>query len=668
MKKRFAAFLLFFAIFTLTAEHLCAQLNKPYFFYRGRELIIEGRYRESIEMLNLLLRTHTKEYEGFFLRGVAKYNLDDLLGAEADFTTALEINPVYTMAFQYRAITRSRLGNYNDAILDYQMAEELRPNISATYFSRGVTYFMSQQFESAVEDFTRFLRSDPNDLQALINRGTSYLFLKDTVRAYEDFNRAVIVAPNRAEGYMRRGLLEVAQNNNAEGIRDLSKAIELDAELAPAHFYRALAYVNDNRPVLGLLDLDRTIELDSTHSVAFFNRAILRGQMGDFNRAIEDYDRVARYNPGNVLVFYNRAAMKAEIGDYPGAVEDYTKAIELYPDFANAYLYRGYLKANMRDFRGFEADKRVAEQKITEYRNRLSDSTYSIFADTSRHFDRLLSFDADFGSNEFQSLIGDARNQIQMLPMFRITFVERSQGVVHDPTIYRNGRLERYLEQLNSERYSLGITNAPYFGTLSSDSVLLWDQENRTPIDWRENYLKGVTQALVHQYASALSYYRTSAREEAGNPFVYLNRGVTQAEMVAFVAQLEGSGSMQQVTIQTGDAATRLLGSGSMRRTYDYSEAIEDMRRAIELMPELPHAYYNLGNLYYMIGDMPGAIEQFSKAIELFPYFAEAYYNRGMVQIYLQDTQKGCLDLSKAGELGLSQAYEMMGKYCIKTN
>ena len=60
---------------------------------------------------------------------------------------------------------------------------------------------------------------------------------------------------------------------------------------------------------------------------------------------------------------------------------------------------------------------------------------------------------------------------------------------------------------------------------------------------------------------------------------------------------------------------------------------------------------------------MPRALEDYTRAIELYPYFAEAYYNRGLVQIYLKDTRKGCLDISKAGELGITEAYDVLKRY-----
>ena len=60
---------------------------------------------------------------------------------------------------------------------------------------------------------------------------------------------------------------------------------------------------------------------------------------------------------------------------------------------------------------------------------------------------------------------------------------------------------------------------------------------------------------------------------------------------------------------------------------------------------------------------LPEAADDYTKAIELNPHFAEAYYNRGLLQIYMKDTRKGCLDISKAGELGIKEAYQVLKNY-----
>ena len=75
-----------------------AQYNKDYFFWVGRRYMLNKDYQEAIRTLNTLLRVDEEAYEGYFLRGIAKFNLNDLIGAEADFTIAIDKNPVYTLS------------------------------------------------------------------------------------------------------------------------------------------------------------------------------------------------------------------------------------------------------------------------------------------------------------------------------------------------------------------------------------------------------------------------------------------------------------------------------------------------------------------------------------------------------------------------------------------
>lgn len=637
-----------------------AQINKPYFYQRGRDLIIEGKYRDAIESLNMLLRTQKRDYEGFFLRGVAKYNLDDLAGAVADFTNAIQINGGYTSAYQYRAITRSRMGLYAEALADFESALAIRPSMAGLYYSRGVTFFLNQQFSQSIKDFDQYLYLEPRDPSGYINRGTSYLYLKDTTAAITNYNRAIDVNPYHADGYMRRGLVQLMRGKYMESIPDLDKTIELSPEAAHAYFYRAMAFSYLNKIMLALDDFDSSIRLDSTNSVTIFNRAILRSQIGDYNRAITDYDKVAQSNPGNVLVYFNRANLNVQIGDYKAAIADYSRAIELYPDFANAYLYRAQIRATMGDQQGSRNDQRIAQAKILEYRNKLNDSTFSIYADTSKKFNQIMALDADFGNKDFEKSVGDVRQQTKILPMFRLSVVRDTAGSipVANPTKYRNQRVEAFITSIRAAKIDFMTTPT----VVKLDSVQLIDARlGDQSRNWDEVFAKGITQALLSQYTSAMNYYNFAANERSTEPFVYINRGVAQAEMIDFIASLDGD--YQNININS-DPATRL--KRAEKRVYDYSKAIEDMKRAAELMPELPYAYYNLGNLLSQSGDLPGAIKYYTRAIELYPYFAEAYYNRGLVQIYLKDNKTGCLDMSKAGELGIVQAYEAVKQYCIK--
>jgi Tfp pilus assembly protein PilF len=73
--------------------------------------------------------------------------------------------------------------------------------------------------------------------------------------------------------------------------------------------------------------------------------------------------------------------------------------------------------------------------------------------------------------------------------------------------------------------------------------------------------------------------------------------------------------------------------------------------------------YFSKGMSKAPINDT-GAIVDFTKAIELDPKYIDAYYFRGLYYIKIGEKNKGCLDLSKAGELGLGEAYETIKEYC----
>ena len=648
-----------FVLFATTS--VVAQYNRDYFFYIGRRQMMDNDFKEAIRTLNVLLRFDEDAYEGYFLRGIAKYNLDDLLGAEADFTEAIEKNPVFTTAFTYRAITRSRLGNYDDALSDFREAIELRPDLPNPYYSRGVTRLLNQQFKEAIEDFDNFIRYEKKVADAYINRGVCHLYLKDTVRAYADFDLGIRTNRESPFGYNRRGVLLLQQNRFAEAEKDFDMAVKCDSMLAMSFFNRALVYNETNRPMQSLADLDRVIQLDSTSSITYFNRAIIRSRIGDYNRALEDYNKVAQYSPDNVLVYYNRALLYQQLGEIERAKNDYTKAIELYPDFANAYLGRSYLRHLLRDYKGSRSDKQIAERKIAEYKSRLNDTTYSIYADTTRRFDKLLSFESKLAGSSFERIVSrrTTEEKMALLPLFKFTFTKDSTEQTATARKYHSQRAEDFIKRLDNPLLTVSCRES----TLAPDSLVAINRRMKrnttvATATFEQLFQLAISESLVKQYTNAVNTYAAAIQSSPTNPFAYLNRAVTQAEMIDFISSIDNA--YQRISIES-DPARQLHSRPT--RTYSYDEAIADLTKAIKLHSGFAYAYYNRANLYALSGKLPEAFDDYSKAIELNPYFAEAYYNRGLIQIYMKDTRKGCLDISKAGELGVEEAYEVLKTY-----
>ena len=636
------------------------QYNKEYFFHMGRRFMMNDDYQEAIRTLNILLRADPEAYEGYFWRGIAKYQLNDLLGADADFTIALEKNPVFTTAYTYRAITRSRLGNYDDALRDFQEAIDLRPDLPNPYYSRGVTRLLNQQFREAIEDFDLFIRQENKVADAYLNRGVCYLYLKDTLKAYDNFDLAVRTNRENPDSYNRRGTLYMQQRRFAEAEADFDKAISCDSAYLPSYFNRALVYSDTNRPLQSLDDLDKVIALDSSSSLGYYNRAIVRSQIGDYNRALDDYDRVARYSPENVLVYYNRGSLQAYLGNDAAALADFSRAISLYPDFANAYLQRSDIYYRMGDMRQARRDRDLASRKIAAYKARLSDSTYSIFADTTQHFDRLLSFDSKLSGSSFDRIASrENGSDLKLIPLFKFTLSRSDSTLTALRRVYFTPRMVDFKRHVNNELLTLSHEES----NVATDSLVLLDRQfaealRRDDRSWELLFQRAITQSLVKQYTNSVNTYSQAIEINPANPFLYLNRSTTRAEMIDFISSIDNA--YQRITIDT-DPALRLQNDHS--RSYNYDEAIADLNASLKLYPDFAYSYYNRANLMALSGKLPEAYEDYTRAIELNPQFAEAYYNRGLVQIFMKDTRKGCLDISKAGELGIRQAYEVLRQH-----
>lgn len=99
-----------------------------------------------------------------------------------------------------------------------------------------------------------------------------------------------------------------------------------------------------------------------------------------------------------------------------------------------------------------------------------------------------------------------------------------------------------------------------------------------------------------------------------------------------------------------------------------YTKAISDATRAIELNPTFAESYTNRGVACRNLGQYDKAVSDHTKAIELNPTFAVAYNNRGVVYLELSQYDKVISDFTKAIELNpkLAEAYFGRGIAYIK--
>ena len=645
-----------------------AQWDRDVLSFRAKVALQEGRFAQAIEQFNVLAKLDTADCHAFFYRGIAKYNLGDYRGARSDFDRAIRLNPVFTDGYHYRAITENRFGRYDEALSDLERAMSLRPGMSGLFFTRGVTYFLARRFEKSLEDFNFYISKEPDDASAYLNRGATHLFLKDTTSALEDYNKAIRLDRGESEGYIRRGRVYAEQKKTNLAIADMTKAVELDSTNTLALFTRALMYHDKYDYNAAMRDFDKVLELDPGNALTLYNRSLLYAQVGEWQAALDDIDRVIKINPDNVLAHYNRASYYVELGRLKDAVADYSKAIELYPDFARAYMNRSAVELMLGRTAASKADYRTAKRKIAEYREK-NRKVQGSYADTTRKYDNLLSLEGDFSKKNFNNELLQHRDiDLRLKPMFRFVMKDGADERLAFSKRYENVLINHFIKE-----FPVYIDISGEAGKGGTDRNKLEGKIAAANLSESEcNFLLGLAEVRDKNYNKALAYFdnavKTASDEQSRDrysrfykAFFLMNRAVLKAEISDFLADM--GGNIQTLRMDDkGTISTRVkdnISTGS-----DYSEATSDMLQAAQVLPGIPFVHFNLGNLYCLGSKPVEAIEQYSKALELYPDMGEAYFNRALVLILVKDTEKGCIDFSKAGELGVGDAYGMIAKYC----
>jgi tetratricopeptide (TPR) repeat protein len=115
------------------------------------------------------------------------------------------------------------------------------------------------------------------------------------------------------------------------------------------------------------------------------------------------------------------------------------------------------------------------------------------------------------------------------------------------------------------------------------------------------------------------------------------------------------------------DLANAYLNRG-ICKTYleDFQSAIKDFDKYISLNPYFfkDEVYYERGCTKLFGKNYFQALEDFNKYLSNNPNEGKAYYFRGSTKYELKNRKGACLDWSKAGELGIKDAYEKIKKHC----
>lgn len=688
----------------LAVVQVKAQINAEQIVKVGQNALYFDDYVLSIQYFNRAIAAKPYLAQPYFFRAIAKLNLEDYRGAEADASLAIERNPFIPEAYEVRGVARQNLGLYKSAVEDYAHASQLLPNNRNLMFNQALALQQLHETDSAMRAFDRIVEMHPGYANAYVARGRLKAELADTVGGMADLDRALEINNKLPYAYIIRASLLMASPEGYERAEsDISEAIRLEPKESDLYVNRAFLRYNRDDYFGAMADYDYAIQVDPLNIAAIYNRGLLRMESRDNDRAITDFSRVLELDQDDYRALYNRILLYTDTRDYRSALEDVNRLIERFPELPEALYMRSDIYRRQGKMGLAEADYKKAlamakalpsQAVIGENAGRISAgspggssgsggngamdsggksgetsagnggdgvSDGNLSAESvARRFTALRTIDnevdiqQDFVNQGIRGRVQDRDRRISLEPMFALGYYSSSTNTAADARSYI-----KEVDDLNATRMLPFLVMVGNRGLTPSDEQLL--DRHFVSVENYNRYFAGNEPRAIDFFGRAMDYitlrnYPAAIadldRAVALTPdfaLAYFERGVARYDMLKSGSDSSQGGNKSSAALrQSPDMKIELRG------------IISDFDKAAELSPRLAFAHYNKANALVEIGDLTSAISAYRKALELKPDFGEAYYNLAYVYFQLGNRTEGASNLSKAGELGVVPSYNLL--------
>lgn len=197
------------------------------YILRGNTKYTARDYPGAIQEYSSAIAINPRYSLAYSNRGLAKYYLNDFQNAITDFTKSIETDTKNGLAYHHRGLSQIEMKNYVNAIKDFTNSIELYNKPAESYFYRAFAKGELQDDMGAVQDYTNAINLNYPGTLAYANRGKVKSNLRDYRGAILDFDAAIAIDTNDADLYISRGKAKIAMGNKNGGCIDIRMGMRL---------------------------------------------------------------------------------------------------------------------------------------------------------------------------------------------------------------------------------------------------------------------------------------------------------------------------------------------------------------------------------------------------------------------------------------------------------
>ncbi|HEX9916713.1 MAG TPA: FlgO family outer membrane protein [candidate division Zixibacteria bacterium] len=245
--------------------------QKERYYIESWEEYVSRNYSEANKILQKAVERYPEEKEAFYYIGVTYGDkLHDSKEAIYYFNKAIQIDPLYKVAYNALAYGYNEIGDFDKSIWAINKYIELAPDEPNPYDSRADLYAWNGKLDQAIESYKKALEIKPDFYMSLPKLGNMYLFKKDYARAESCFE--ALSSSNeklyRSMGRLYLVLIPLYQGRFEDALKVLDDGIAADrmeqvegGMNAYKHFGKGQVYEEQKKMTLALKETEIGIQI-----------------------------------------------------------------------------------------------------------------------------------------------------------------------------------------------------------------------------------------------------------------------------------------------------------------------------------------------------------------------------------------------------------------------
>ena len=665
LKEKGLLLLIFLSIFNFHFSTCQAQLNTDRITAIGRNALYFEDYVLSIQYFNQVIRLKPYLAEPYFYRSIAKIQLEDYQGALNDCNAAIERNPFSPGCYYARGYIYRQLNQPDKAEDDYTQALQFSPENRTYKLLRADTRAERKHYDEALEDIEWLIRREPKSASFWTEKGHIAYLKKDTLMALEAFEQAAQYDKLNPAIWSALGVTNLLLDREDDAFVQLTQAINLGSKWAGDYINRGMLHYRRHNYRGALSDFDQAVKIAPRDAESYYNRGIMRHEVGDYNRALEDLNRAIELDPQRTEMRYQLGLVQMQLKQWSQVVANMDSMIARYPYFLPSYYLAAQASTQQGKekaaFRYREKAREVEQQKDEPVSQQASKpQTDMIIADAQP---QKKDYRKEFSTSTAQNQTDLPEEEEKYESQTRGSVQKRHQDIVLESNIV----LSYYTQDLSLRR-----TNYyhPLVDQLNKKAILpaalrFTCQEialTAEMVDFHFAEITRLSQQIDENPTAALYFARaiefavvqdyTSAIDDCTKALLLADPDLS---LILTFCRANWRYRLFEYQRATGEQET----TASM----DFDIMLREYDQVIRLQPDFAFALYNKANILCAQHEWKDAIDYYTRSIAQDLDFAEAYFNRGLTYIYIGEHEKGLADLSKAGELGIYQAYNLITRF-----